>query len=57
MVVVNAGHVRGIRGSGIVPSADDVLWMSVLRGMKGVSGVCEMYMCLALGGLGGEEGE
>ena len=30
---VSAGHVGGTRGSGIVSSAADVLWMSVVRGM------------------------
>ena len=42
------------RGSGIVSSADDVLEMSVVRGMRRVGGVCEMCMCLARGGVGGE---
>ena len=42
MFVVNAGHVGGTHGSGFVSSAADVL------GMRGVGGVCEMYMCLAL---------
>ena len=37
----------GTRGSGIVSSAADVLWMSVMREMRGVGGVCEMCMCLA----------
>ena len=37
----------GTPGSGIVSSAADVLWMSVVRMMRGVSGVCQMYMCLA----------
>ena len=54
MVVVSAGHVGGTRGSCIVSSAADVLWMSVVRGMRGVGGVCEMCMCLARGGVGGE---
>ena len=54
MVVVSAGHVVGTRGSGIVSSADDVLWMSGMRGMGIVGGVCEMCMCLAWGGVGGE---
>ena len=27
-------------------SAADVLWMSVVSGMRGVGGVCEMCMCL-----------
>ena len=31
--MVSAGHVGGSRGSGMVSSADDVLWMSVVRGM------------------------
>ena len=50
--MVSAGHVGGTRGSGIVSSAADVLWMSVVRGMRGVGGVCEM--CLARGDVGGE---
>ena len=49
---MSAGHVGGTRGSGIVSSAADVLWM---RGMRGVGGVREMCMCLALGGVGGED--
>ena len=32
MVVVSAGHVDGTRGSGIVSSVADVLWISVVRG-------------------------
>ena len=30
---MNAGHVGGTRGSGMVSSAGDVFWMSVMRGM------------------------
>ena len=30
----------GTPGSGIVSSAADVLWMSVVRGIRGVGGVC-----------------
>ena len=52
--MVNAGHLGGTRGSGIMSSAADVLWMSVVRGMRGVSGVCEMCMCLARGGVDGD---
>ena len=52
--MVSAGHVGGKRGSGIVSSAADVLCMSVVHVMKGVVGVCEMWMCLARGGVGGE---
>ena len=52
MVVVSEGHVGGTRGSGIVFSAYDVPWMSGLRDMRGVGGVCE---CLSWrGGVGGE---
>ena len=59
VVAVNAGCdcMGGTRGSGSVSSADDVLDMSVLRGMRGVGGVCEMCMCLARGGVGGYGGE
>ena len=46
MVVVSAGHVGGTRDSGIVSSEDDVLGMSVVRGMSGFGGVCAMCMCL-----------
>ena len=28
----------------------------MVRGMKGVGGVCEMCMCLAMDGVGGEGG-
>ena len=31
--VLSAGNVGGTRGSGIVSSSADVLWMSVVRGM------------------------
>ena len=46
-------YIGGIRGSGIVSSADDVLEMSVVRGVIGVVGVCEMCMCLSRDGVGG----
>ena len=52
--MVSAGHVGGTRGSGIVSSAADVIWMNVVRGMRGVGGVSEMCMCLAQGGVGVE---
>ena len=55
--MASAWHVGSTRGSGIVSSAADVLWMSVVRGMRGVGGVCEMCMCLARGGVSGEWGE
>ena len=56
VVLLNAWHeyVRGTRGSDIVSSATGVLWMSAVRGMRRVGGVCEMCMCLARGGVGGE---
>ena len=54
MIVVSAGYVGGTRGSGIVSSTAEVLGRSVVCAMKGVGGVCEMCICLALGGIGGE---
>ena len=48
---MSAGHVGGTRGSGIVSSAVDVLWM------RGVGEMCEMCMCLARGCVGGEGSE
>ena len=33
MVVVSTGYEGGTRGSGIMTSAADVVWMSVVRGM------------------------
>ena len=53
--MLSAGHVGGTRGSGIVSSAADVLWMSVVRGMRGVGEVCDM--CLGRGGVGEDGGE
>ena len=55
--MVSTGHVGGTRDSGIVSTTADVLWMSVVREMRGVGGVCEMCMFLAWGGVGGEGGE
>ena len=46
MLVVSTGHVDGTRGSGIVSSEDDMLWLSVVRGMR-VDKICEMCLCLA----------
>ena len=37
---MSAGMMDGTRGSGIVSSAADMLGMSVVRGMRGVGGVC-----------------
>ena len=54
VVAVSAVHVGGTRGSYIVCSTGDVLRMSVVPGMKGVGGVCEMCMRLAQGGMEGE---
>ena len=50
MVSVSTGceYMAGSRCSGIVSCAYDVLEMSVMRGVSGLSGVCDM--CLALGG-------
>ena len=52
--MVSAWHVGGIRGLCFVSSAADMLRMNVVRRMRGVGGVCEMCMCLARGGVGGE---
>ena len=49
----DCGEYRA-RGSGTVSSAADLLVMSVVRGMRGVGGVCERIMCLSPGGVGGE---
>ena len=49
----SAGHVGGTHGSGIVSSAADVLWMSVVRGMRAVDGVC---VCVWLGAAWVERG-
>ena len=38
---------NGTRGSGVLPSACDVL-------VRGIGRVCDMCMCLARGGVGGE---
>ena len=48
--MVSAGHVGGTRGSSIVSSAADVLWMSVVRGMRGVGGVCVWLSAAWVGG-------
>ena len=42
--------MRGTRGSGVLSSTGDVL-------VRGDGGVCDMCMCLAWGGVGGEGGE
>ena len=54
VVLVSAGHVGGTRDSCIVSSAADMLGMSVVRGMRGVGGVCVMCMYLTRGCVGGE---
>ena len=47
-VSVGCDYISGTHGSVVVSSADDVLDMSVVRGVRGE--VCEMCMCLAWGG-------
>ena len=42
--------MSGTRDSGVLSSTYDVL-------VRGVGGVCDMCMCLARGGVGGEGGE
>ena len=39
--------MSGTRGSGVLSSTGDVL-------VRGVGGVCDMCLCLARGGVGGE---
>ena len=51
--MLSASHVGGTPGSGIVSRATNVLWMSVVRGMRGVGEVCEICMYLTRGGVGG----
>ena len=53
-VVAVSACMSGTRGSGVLSSTGDMLEISVMRG---VGGVCEMCMCLARGGVGGEGGE
>ena len=64
MVVVSAGHVGATRGSGIVSSAAGVLWMGVVRGMRGFGsgftnpvgtwGMLDVCLCFGCGGVCGE---
>ena len=55
VVAVSAGcvYMGGTRGSGVVSSADDVLDISVVCGVRGVGGVCEICMCLDWDGVRG----
>ena len=53
-VVAVSAYMGGTRGSCVLASAGDVLEMSVVRG---VDGVCDMCMCLALSGVGSVGGE
>ena len=52
--MVSAGHVGGTRGSVSVSNKADVLWISVMHGMRVVGGICETCMCLAQGVVDGE---
>ena len=45
-MVAGSTYMSGTCGSGVLSSADDVLEMSVARG---VCGMCDMCMCLAWG--------
>ena len=54
VVVAVSACMCGTRGSGVLSSTCDVLEMTVVRG---VGGVCDMCMCLARGGVGGDGGE
>ena len=48
-VVAASAYMGGTRSSGVLSSPDDVLEISVVRG---VCGVCDMCKCLARGGVG-----
>ena len=50
MWVINVVHV-------FVSSTDGVLEMIVVRGVRGVGGMCEMCMCSARGGVAGNGDE
>ena len=50
-VVAVSACMSGTPGSGVLSCTCDVLEMSVVRGVRGV---CDMCMCLARGGVGGE---
>ena len=56
VVLVSARHecMGGKRVSCIVSSVVHMLGMSVVLGKRGVRGVCEMWMCVTRGGVGGE---
>ena len=44
----SGGGVVGVStgcGGVVVSCADDMLKMSVIRGVRGVGGLCEIYMC------------
>ena len=43
-VVAGCKYMGGTRCSCVVSSADDMLEMSVVRGVRGVCGVCERCM-------------
>ena len=46
-VVAGCECMGGTRGLGVVSSADDVLEMSGVRGVRDVGEVCEISMCIA----------
>ena len=50
-VVAVTACMNGTHGSGVLSSTCDVFEMSVVRA---VGGMCDMCMCLARGGVGGE---
>ena len=51
-VVALSACMSGTHALGVLSSTGDVLEMSVVRG----AGVCDMCMCLAESGVGGEGG-
>ena len=49
--MLGVGHVSGTRGSGIVSITADVLWMSVVRGMRVVRGMSVVRGMRGVGGV------
>ena len=54
-VIVACEYMGGIHGPGVVSNTDDVIVMSVVRGMRCLCGVCVKCVCaFGSGGMGGE---
>ena len=46
MVSSGCEYMGGTRGSGFVSTADDVLEMSMVRGVRSVGGMCMECVCV-----------